>query len=252
MDGGASHFSMVGYDLDASSIEAFQTELVEITDRCEIVVLDDRHTLCRIADAQGGEIYLGLVSDGPGFSLHTANPAFTGSSRMPVRYQATVSEAQWEPFEYALSVTVSDLDIPVLIDLADPREIGEFTEGQALMLDVTAFTYNPQLYVDENAYYEAQKEGGEETVFASNHFIPSGLFGEKPQAYAMFAGEILQAELKTTSMGTSYWTTLVKTLDDVTINVVFDDISTKEPPQVGQLLAGEFWLSAHIVEAQNQ
>ncbi|WP_209346880.1 hypothetical protein [Pontixanthobacter sp. CEM42] len=244
-----SHFSMVGYDLDVANEAAFAQSISEIVDQCEIVQADAAYELCLIDEETGGELWIGFSKTESGqLGLHTINPAFRGKGEMTVTFNGLVSDPQWEPFEYKISATFSEHEIPVLIELADPRERSKLTEDEAVTLDVTAFTYNPEIYKDDAAYVAAQTADGSEAVYASNHFIPSGLFSEEPTAHSIFAGTIREAELRIGADGAKYWWTLVETLSGATINVVFDDVSSLEQPTVGYLLVGEFWMTAHIVD----
>jgi hypothetical protein len=159
-----------------------------------------------IDEDSGSELWIGFSKDENGeLELHTVNPAFRGKGQMKVTFDTLVSDPAWEPFEYKISGTFSELEIPVLIEIADPRERDKLKQGQPVTLDVTAFTYNPEFYESEEAYSEAQKKSGLESQFAPNHFIPSGLFGEDPAAYSIIAGCILESELRVGADGAQEW-----------------------------------------------
>jgi len=248
-----SNFHSVGFDVDVTDSDAFERSVLGLTDDCEIIPIDDDDAVCRQQKDNGGQIWIALrVTDGVAKYV-TANPGFVGKSEFPVRVEGVQSDPQWEPFEYRLTVRFSDLDIPLLVELADPREAARFhdlAQPQDLTLDLTAFTFNPEIFEDEAAFAAAQEKLGEDVTYAPDYFIPSGLFGEETSARATFGGEILEAERMTTAQGTSHWRTLVKVLGGGTVNVVFDDIWPDLDPKPGKLISGAFWLSAQMPQVE--
>jgi hypothetical protein len=183
------------------------------------------------------------------YTFITANPAFIGKSQFPVTVQTRVSDPDWEPYEYQLSVTFSDLDIPLLIEIGDPRvalRADALDQGQQLTVDLTAFVFQPEIYASEKEFTEAQLATGETTIYAPNFFIPSGLFGDTASARATFAGKILKAELLRTETGQEHWWMLVEVIGGATVNVVFDKSAVASKPEPGELVTGDFWLSAQL------
>src|SRR6478735_9209745 len=195
MADGVSHFSMIGFDLDVANRATFSAALEEIAQTCEVIRLAGPYELCLVRDQSGGDLWIGLAERDGGAEVIAANPAFRGSGKLSARLDGFVSDPAWEPFEYKISVTFSELEIPLLLELADPREKDRLAKGTDVMLDVTAFTYEPQIFDDDEAYVAAQRADNAEAIFAPDHFIPSGLFGDKPSAHAMFGGTILQSEM---------------------------------------------------------
>jgi hypothetical protein len=249
MADGVSHFSMIGFDLDVANEAAFSAAIEEVVQSCEMIRLAGPYDLCLVRDQSGGELWIGLAERDDGAELITANPAFRGSGKLSARVDGFVSDPAWEPFEYKVSVTFSDFDIPLLLELADPREKDRLAKGTDVTLDVTGFTYEPQIFDNDEAYVAAQRADRAEAILAPDHFIPSGLFGDEPSPYAMFGGTILQSELRRGSDGSQYWWALVSTQSGATVNVVFDDVSTTVAPEVGKLLVGEFWMTARLALA---
>ena len=244
-----SNFHAVGFDVDVQYNEAFIASMLDLTADCPLIKLDAEHAVCRQQTDTGGQVWIGLKEREGAYEFVTANPGFIGKSAFPVTVEGVMSEAEWEPFEYRLAVRFSDLEIPLLIELADPREAARFTdlaEPVAMTVDVTAFTFNPEIFEDEAAFLAAQKKLGEDGQYAPNFFIPSGLFGDNPTARATFGGEILEAELVKASNGASHWRTLAKVQGGGTINVVFDDVWPELKPAKGKLISGAFWLSAQV------
>ncbi|MDJ0978956.1 MAG: hypothetical protein QNI87_10505 [Erythrobacter sp.] len=248
-----SNFHSVGIDVDPNDEEAFTRSILGLTKDCALIELDEDDLVCRRETDKGGQIWIGLRKKGGAHEVVTANPGFVGKSKFPVRIQGVQSDPEWEPFEYRLEVTFSDYDIPLLIELADPREASRFRDldtPQELTLDVTAFTFNPEIFADEEAFRDAQQELGDNVSYATDFFIPSGLFGENTSSRATFGGEIIDAERVNTNAGASHWRALVKVQGGGTVNVVFDDIWSELEPKPGHLISGAFWLSAQIPAAE--
>ena len=69
-----------------------------------------------------------------------------------------------------------------------------------------------------------------------------------PTAYADFVGKIESAELRTNAAGGGkFWSMVVRTYANSTIDVVVDKKSLKRDPAPGQIVAGRYWLSARLV-----
>ncbi len=248
-----SNFASVGFDVETSNHDAFQASILELATDCAPFQLDEDDLVCLREKANGGQVWIGLRQVGETYEFITANPAFVGKSAFPARVLGLEFDPSWEPFEYRIAVQFSKLDIPLLIELADPREAKRFrnlAEPMELVLDVTAFTFNPEIFDDEEAFVRAQEKLGEDVAYAPDFFIPSGLFSDQASSRATFGGEILEAERVTTGEGASHWRTLVQVQGGGTINVVFDDVRPDLDPQHGQLISGAFWLSAQVPPAR--
>jgi hypothetical protein len=183
MDGDVSHFSMIGFDLDIANEAAFGVAIEKVLTDCDLIELKAPFKLCQTSSASGGELWTGVKEENNTIEITTINPAFRGSGNMKVKVNAVVSDPQWEPFEYQLSVTFGEYDVPVMVDLADPREKNKFVVGKEVDLDVTAFTYKPEIYSTVEEYFASQKDG-DGTQYAEDYFIPSGLFGNEPTSHA--------------------------------------------------------------------
>ena len=244
-----SNFASVGFDVATGDHDAFQGSVLDLAKDCTPIRLDKDDVVCLRQKDNGGQIWIGLRRTGETYEFITANPAYIGKSAFPVRVQGLEYDPSWEPFEYRLAVTFSEYDIPVLIELADPREAERFrdlAEPVDLTLDVTAFTFNPEIFETEEDFAKAQRKLGEDVAYTSNYFIPSGLFGNQTSSRATFGGEILEAERVRTQDGASHWRTLVRVQGGGTVNVVFDDIWPELKPKPGHLISGAFWLSAQV------
>ena len=247
-----SNFASVGFDVATGDADRFTQSVIDLAAGCTPITLDEDDVVCLRQKDNGGQIWIGFRKTGEAYEFITANPGFVGKSEFPVRVEGVQSDPQLAPFEHRLEVTFSEFGMPLLVALADPREAARF-RGLAvpvdLTLDVTAFTFNPEIFEDEAAFLEAQKRLGDDVAYAPDYFIPSGLFGDVTSSRATFGGEILEAERVTTKDGSSHWRTLVRIKGGGTINVVFDDIWPELDPKPGHLISGAFWLSAQVPEA---
>lgn len=86
--------------------------------------------------------------------------------------------------------------------------------------------------------------------YASQSFIPSGLFGtskEAPKAEATFTGKVLETALRTNSQtGNRFHWALVETYGG-RFDVVIDPDLLAEAPVAGGILSGHFWLSGRLL-----
>lgn len=247
-----SNFASVGFDVATGDADRFTQSVIDLAAGCAPIALDEDDVVCLRQKDNGGQIWIGFRKTGEAYEFITANPGFVGKSEFPVRVEGVQTDPEWAPFEHRLEVTFSEYDMPLLVELADPREAARFrelTEPVELTLDVTAFTFNPEIFEDEAAFTEAHQRLGDDVAYAPDYFIPSGLFGDETSSRATFGGEILEAERVATEDGSSHWRTLVRIKGGGTINVVFDDIWPELDPKPGHLISGAFWLSAQVPAA---
>ena len=258
-----SHFTMVGFDFDVQSQPALAKEVVGLTSICNTEELSPTQIVCLQRDASGAEIRVGLLRGANGqASLATLNPAFQGEGRVVVKVSDDVSDPESKPFEITISAQFDGEKTPLVFELADPKQANSFASGNRVTLDIAAFTFEPKVFKDAAAYLQAQNKSGQKAIFASNYFIPSGMFFEhvggampddskKPTAYADFAGTVMKSDLRTNvAGGGKFWWALVKTYDDATIDVVMDPSTVTLEPKPGTVVTGRFWLSARAVSAQ--
>lgn len=255
----ASHFSMVGFMVDirdgAGVTQAMRRHMAD----CAPADLPPPNLVCRVKDPSGGELTIGLTrGEGGQAEFVTLNPGFTGEGRTQVEITADVSAPEWKPFEVTISARFAGEETPLVFDLADPAQAELFKPGAKTAVDIAAFGFQPSLYADEAAF--ARSQGKAKVRFASNAFVPTGLFAEaqggtltkdgRPTAYADFAGKVLKAELRVNKAGSGrFWWALVETYGGATVDVVMDPRTVHGDLRPGAILAGRFWLSARLVPA---
>lgn len=211
----------------------------------------------KYSDASGAEIYLQGNFDQ---ELVGFNPHFAGKSRRTVGVTRKIERDSSEldgGFHVWANPSDSDAETsgecPFVFDAPDFRlvEIENFPVLKDIQL--TAFASNDfKIFSSEEDYYASQEN---ETKFASNFFIPDGLFNfdsenwdenAPPRPIGSFAGEIKEFELKKNQLsGQEFYWLLVETLGGE-VDVVVDPKFVAEEPKTGGIVSGQFWLSGKI------
>lgn len=189
-------------------------------------------------------------------------PYFSGNARIQVRITSRVprendSEMDGAFHGWAAPGTEDPGSgaYPFVFDVTDyvcysNLEIPSIVEAQ-----IAAFAHEITVYPSLDAYNLAQSG---ELKFASQSFIPSGLFspdGEStapPQAYAIFTGHVTAASQKTNSLTNErYYWAQVDTLGG-SFDVVIDPSICEVPPASGGVLSGSFWLCGRLIQFRDK
>ncbi len=253
-----SHFSMVGFDFPTQSAAASGPWARKFLETCKVVTLDPNDLVCVVSDTSGGELRIALRKTGQTASIITMNPGFVGEGRTKVDIVAPNSDPDYAPFEVGVAARFAGEQTPLVVDLADPSQAAAAKPGQTVTFDIAAFSFQPDIFPDEAAFYAAQ--GKAKVRLAAGFFIPSGMVFEKvggampdaakrPVAYADFAGKVLKVgQRANAAAGGRFWWMLVQTYGGATIDVVMDPATVKAEPKVGSIVTGRFWLSARVVQ----
>jgi hypothetical protein len=246
-----SHFSSIGFPV------ASQEELVDLANR----VADDVEELdvpagcyLRWSSACGAELWLQVDRDN---DLIGMNPHFAGESSVRVGITARVDRSDCTPLDGAFHGWADPAEddpqqgsYPFVFDLPDACLHAELALPAIVPVQIAAFAHEVSIFGSEEEYYASQPD---EPRFASQSFIPSGLFtpgGDAtvpPQAYAIFTGHVLRAERRTNDLtGRPFFWALVDTLGGI-FDVVVDPELLPEPPSAGGILSGSFWLSGRLL-----
>lgn len=258
MDSDINHFSQAGFEVRTNDAAALSQSVQAYSERCIPEVLAGSDLICLVRDKSGAELWIGLKKLENGeVELASFNPAFAGEGRSQLEIVGDVSDPQWKPFEIAVSARFAGEEVPLVFDLADPRQARLARPGKAEAVSLAGFSFDARIFDDEKAYYEAQKKDGAPVPFAANHFIPSGLFNAevggmaqapRPTAYADFAGTVLKSELRTNAVGRGrFWWALVRTYGGYTIDVVLHPSQVKLEPAPGSVISGRFWLTGRLL-----
>lgn len=253
-----SNFSNIGFTVSS------QEELSELINHAyaqgtPIEVNEGVYVIYK--DASQAELWVQVNNQNEYVGL---NPHYRGKSKRRVRLTNEIlsphSELDGAFYAWAEPVTdsqeVESGQYPFVFDVPDARVYTQVKFPQDLDIQLTAFAQELSVFASEAAFNQSQAE--DEVKWATQSFIPSGLFSPKddgcqgPSAYAIFTGFIKEVELKTNALSQEqfYWL-LVDTLGGE-VDIVADPRYFIETPQVGGVVSGQFWLSGHLLSAPEQ
>lgn len=184
------------------------------------------------------------------------NPHYSGQGRMKVRVES-IMPSQSSPLDGSIKGWAApdpgDTNsgaFPFVFDLPNFDLVHrDLRQGSIIDVQLAAFAHELTCYADDTAFDAAQSE----PKLASESFFPVGLFtddqeGSGPSAMAVFAGHILQAEVRENpATGHSFHHLVVQTLGG-TADVVADPTCVEGEPVIGGVVRGAFWLSGRIVQ----
>jgi hypothetical protein len=254
VDSMASHFSTIGFHVSSDK------DLWEIAQKTgpQSEALEAKNgAYFHWQDRSGAEVWLQVNQENEFIGI---NPHFAGKSRVNVGITNVVNRPGFTPLDGALHgwAEPSSADFesgyyPFVFDLPDLDRHRNLQYPCLVMAQIAAFAHELSLY-DSVASYDSAPH--EEPKFASQSFIPAGLFSPSegsiapPQSYAIFTGHIVESEERTNSLtGTSFFWCLVETLG-AAYDVVIDPELVAEKPNAGGVLSGHFWLSGTILSVQ--
>ncbi|WP_459966891.1 hypothetical protein [Paenibacillus sp. JCM 10914] len=182
------------------------------------------------------------------------NPHYSGLSRIRVGLtnelmndSNSILDGTFHAWADPADETVESGSYPFVFDMPNRANFGDIQVPQILNIQLTAFAHELSVYDDEDHYLESQES---EMKFASESFIPSGLFGneETPSATAIFSGKVIDTSVVTNEhTGATFYWALVKTLGGE-IDVVADKGLLRKEMIPGGIISGSFWLSAKFLD----
>lgn len=116
-------------------------------------------------------------------------------------------------------------------------------------VQLAAFAHELSVYADEEEYMTGQET---EPKFASEFFIPSGLFGGDeeggPSSMGLFGGRVLAAEkIRNPYSNAYFYYAKVKSLGGE-FDVVADPELVAEEIREGNIISGSFWLTGKLIK----
>ena len=246
-----SNLSNIGFNVaNEEDFENIAKQVYELGTSIE----STKGTYIYYSDSSGAELWLQLNKNNEFCGL---NPHFNGKSKRAVCITAEVkgveSELDGGLHAWANPTEVNDPEsgmYPFIFDVPDFLTIGKLELPQSIDIQLSAFAQELECYSSEEEYDKNQLE---EPKWASQSFMPSGLFspdeGEDPsppEAYGIFTGIIREHEIKTNELtGSNYYWLLVDTLGGE-IDVVADAKLFKIKPVENGVITGQFWLSGQL------
>ncbi len=247
-----SNLSSVGFHVES---EEDLEKLAEKAYELAVPLETSAGTYVYYTEKSGAELWLQLNQNN---ELVGLNPHFKGKSRRQVCLTAEVerldSELDGAFHSWADPAEPNDPDsgiCPFVFDVPDFKAIGEILLPQSVDIQLSAFAQEFEYFDSEEDYQESQKE---EPKWASQSFVPSGLFSpdeecdpNPPQAYGIFSGIIKEYEKKTNQLtGHNFYWLLVDTLGGE-IDVVADMDFFDKKPILNGVVSGQFWLSGQLL-----
>ncbi|MEM7116685.1 MAG: hypothetical protein AAF614_29895 [Chloroflexota bacterium] len=204
-------------------------------------------------DASGAELWLQVNHEN---ELIGMNPHFAGNSHFPIGLTKRIIRPDDTALDGAIHAwanpSTDELEsgyYPFVFDVPNLAQHPNLEIPQMAHVQISAFAHNVTLY---DSLDEHENSSSDTPTFASQSFIPSGLFNleegsiDPPQSYAIFTGHIIQAEEKVNTLtdNTYIWSS-VDTLGGI-FDVVIDSALVSNLPKVGGILSGTFWLSGTL------
>lgn len=190
------------------------------------------------------------------------NPHFAGDSVMSVGLIARIERAEASVLDGAFHCWASPSGdnaefghYPFVFDSPDFRLCDSVKLPSIVEAQIAAFAHELSAFESEEAYYASQSE---ETKFAAESFLPSGLFTadlesvESPQAHAILAGHVLNTALRINPVTKSeFLWAKVQTYGGV-FDVVADPLIVDDPVVEGGIVHGAFWLSGRLKNSDGE
>lgn len=248
----ASHLSSIGFTVESEDDFAVLAERVAAT--AEPVDLDEGGYL-QWRDTSGAELWLQTDRHG---ELIGMNPHFHGESRIRVSLTEKVTRSEDTELDGGFygwadpsGAHADNGTYPFVFDVPDFLCYSDVRIPGIAEVQIAAFAHELDLYDTPETFAASQTES---IKFASQSFIPSGLFSPEgdpitpPSAYAIFTGHIVATEGRVNNLtDRAFQWILVDTLGGV-FDVLCDPALLRQSPLVGGVASGSFWLSGRLVE----
>jgi hypothetical protein len=242
----ANHFAAIGFDVwDQDGLDDLANEAIRRSDPIRVPGGD----YYRWAPGGGAEVWVQVV----GREWLGLTPHFVGRTALPTGILARVARPEDTPLEGCLHAWanprdggVEEGDYPFIFAVPDFRALDRVQLPLAAPVQVAAFAHDLDLYPSEDAYVAALENEG--LKLAPESFIPAGMFteeGEAPEPVAIITGRVQAAERRMNPAGGSFWWMQVRTLGGE-MDVVAEEELIVEPPTVGGIVTGEFYLSGRV------
>lgn len=249
-----SNFSNIGFNVTTQ--EEFQQFLEKAYERSKQIKINEG-AYSVFTDTSGAELYIQFNKEN---EVLGGNPHFKGKSRRTVCLTNSFNRPESE-LDGAFHCWADPSEennpesgaYPFVFDLPDFKTIGKIDFPKIFDIQLIAFAQELSIYESEKEYDKIQSS---ELKFATQSFIPSGLFSieedkepNPPQAFGLFTGIIKQFERKQNELTseTFYWL-LVDTLGGE-VDVVADSLFFEKEPVVNGIVQGYFWLSGKLLNA---
>jgi len=246
----ASHFSMIGLPVASEEeMGALANRVGPLAER----LAAPSGAYYRWSDPSGAELWL---QENANNELIGMNPHYAGRSAVRVGLTARLPSSGPSELDgsfHGWADPAGDAPdsgcYPFVFDAPDYRLHDELSLPALKEVQIAAFAHEIAAFESEAAYEASQTD---DPMFASQSFIPSGLFASAddstvPLARATFVGHVLAADEKINALtGHAFYWALVETFGGA-YDVVIDPELLPGVPAVGGVISGSFWLSGRII-----
>lgn len=242
-----NHFTTIGFSVESEDgLLELANELAETAESISVA----GGTYLHWSDRSGAEMWIQVNREN---ELIGIAPHFAGPGRVRLRLVERIRREEDSTLDGAFLGWVQSPEdqsqgdgYPLAFDSPQFRKLDPLRLPAIAPVQIAAFAHELSVYPTVEAFDASQAE---EVRFASQSFIPSGLFTpdgkrtDPAQSYAIFAGHVKASELKQNSFTDRpfYWA-LVESLD-ATFDVVIDPEMTDDVPPVGGVMVGSYYLS---------
>jgi len=245
------HLSDIGFDLKTQ--EDFEQLAIKTCQEGQPYRTADG-TYIKWSPGFGIELWAQLDRADEIIGLH---PHFHRNGRMRVnivekimRPNSTILDAAYYGWSNPSDGGTEDGDFPFVFDVPNDK-IQEPRWGSIAVVQLAAFAHELESYSSVEEFDRSQVEG---LRYASKSFIPAGLFTPEsgdtvpPEAYANFAGHVLETSLiRNPATATDFCWAHVSTLGGE-VDVVADPVLLNNVIVKGGVVKGSFWLSGVVIE----
>lgn len=185
-------------------------------------------------------------------------PHFTGPSRMRVALTELIEREDATPLDAAFHAWAGPEPgdehraYLFVFDCPNPRAHADLRCPAIATVQVAAFAHEIELFPSVEIFEAAQAE--REVKFALPSFIPAGLFSadgmsmRAAESIAVMTGVVKETATRHNDLtGNAFHWARIQSLAGE-YDVVVDPALAPEPPQVGGVATGLFWLSARFVD----
>ena len=235
---------------DQSDLDSFANRLIHSAVPVEV----DGGRYLEWTSQSGAQLIWQQESSG---RLIDVNPHYAGSSRLRLGLTGITVGNLGSPMdgqiEGSLAPETDDPEsglFPVVFDCPDVLALGEVPLPAIVDVQVAAFAHEVETWPSVEDYRRKYTDG---IRYASQSFVHIGLIGPDgppatPEAYAMLTGHVTATDRKSNELtGSAFIWAELESLPG-SFDVVIDPelLAETEPPQVGGVLDGLFWLSGRI------
>ncbi len=244
-----SHFSTIGFSVSNQS--EFESLAIKAAENGRAIAVN-AGTYIQWREKNGAELWVQLNTNQ---EIVGVNPHYAGKASMRVGLVKEIPRPKNSPLDGAFYGWADPMDenpnkgvYPFVFD--SPNFLIKLAQLPTINnVQISAFAHEIQVYSNEEKFYEAN------TQFASQSFIPAGLFTPKletvdpPKAHAIFTGRVIQyATLINEFTGIKYKWALVQTLGGE-VDVVVDASLVHDEVNIGSIISGSFWLSGNVIQS---